>query len=83
MEYQVVIPKKAQKELEKIDNRYRQRILAVLSVLKSNPFVGKKLRGEYGGQYSYEVWPYRIIYEVYEHKRVVLIIRIGHRQGIY
>lgn len=83
MEYQVVIPKKVQKELERIDSRYKQKILAALIVLKNNPFGGKKLEGEHKSQRSYEVWPYRIIYEIYKQKLILLIIRIGHRQGVY
>ena len=83
MRYQIVVSKKAQKDLNKIDNRYHSRILIVLSSLANNPFVGKKLKGERGDEWSYRVWPYRIIYQIKNKELVVLIIRIGHRQGVY
>ena len=83
MRYQVVVSKKAQKDLNKIDNRYRSRILVALSVLADNPFVGKKLKGERDGEWSYRIWPYRIIYRVKNKELIVLIVRIGHRQGVY
>ena len=83
MEYKLVIPRKVQKDLDKIDGRYRSRITAALVSLGNNPLLGKKLDGEYEGQRSYEVWPYRIIYEILTTKLVILIIRIGHRQGVY
>ena len=83
MAYKIVIPKKAQKDLDLVDKRYKQRIQAALVSLSSDPFLGKKLDGKYKGLHSYEVWPYRIIYEIIKHKLVILIIRISHGQGAY
>ena len=83
MKYQIVVPKKAQKNLNKINIKYRFRILVALSALSDNPFIGKKLKGERDGEWSYQVWPYRIIYQIKTNKLVVLIIKIGHRQGVY
>ncbi|MBI3459200.1 type II toxin-antitoxin system RelE/ParE family toxin [Candidatus Azambacteria bacterium] len=83
MTYCVVIPKKTQKDLDKIDKRYRDRVVDALSVLSLDPYAGKNLAGEYKEKYSYRVWPYRIIYEIYKKELVILIIRIGHRQGVY
>jgi len=54
-----------------------------LDEIALDPFVGKKLKGEYENQYSYRVWPYRIIYEIRKNELVVLVIRVGHRQGVY
>jgi len=78
--YQVVIPQRVEREIERIDKRYKRRIYAALTVLRSDPFVGKGLEGERKGQYSYEVWPYRIIYEIEKAKLIVLIVKVGHRQ---
>jgi len=41
------------------------------------------LEGEYRGQWSLRVWPYRIIYRVEKRKLIVLILEIAHRQGAY
>jgi len=83
MLYRVILPKKAQKDLDRIDVKYASRIKAALIGLASNPYIGKKLEGQYSRQHSYRVWPYRIIYEIYKQELVVLIIRIAHRQGAY
>lgn len=83
MLYRVIVPKKVQRDLAKIDSRYRQRILAVLTILANEPQRGKQLRGDHGGEWSYRVWPYRIIYRIKKQKLIVLIVRIGHRQGVY
>lgn len=83
MAYVIVIPKKVQKDLKKIDSRYQKKIKIAFLALAGDPFIGKKLEGIYKGQWSVRVWPYRIIYEIYDRKLIVLIIRVGHRQGIY
>lgn len=83
MVYEIIIPKKVQKELNKIDAKYKVRILAVLISLQDNPYLGKKLSGKYKDKWSYRVWPYRIIYEIEKKKLIILIVRIGHRQGSY
>lgn len=83
MPYRVILPKKVQKDLNAIDERYIDRILAALEGLSHDPFLGKKLKGEYRNYYSYRVWPYRIIYSIEKEQLFILIIRIGHRQGVY
>jgi mRNA interferase RelE/StbE len=83
MVYKIVLPKKVQKDLTEIDIRYKQRIQLALASLANDPFLGKKLEGQRKEQRSYEVWPYRIVYEIHKKELVVLIIRIGHRQGVY
>ena len=83
MAYQVIIPAKVQKELNKIPVNYHRKITAALVVLSNNPYFGKKLKGERKGEWSLTVWPYRIIYRIKKYQLVVLIIKIGHRQGVY
>jgi len=83
MAYQVIIPAKVQKELNKIPVNYHRKIAAALVVLSNNPYSGKKLKGERKEEWSLTVWPYRIIYRIKKYQLVVLIIKIGHRQGVY
>jgi len=83
MNYRITVKPSAEKELEKIENKDRKRILEALWHLSADPFLGKKLAGEYHGYYSLRVWPYRIIYTVLRKKLLVVVIKIGHRQGVY
>jgi mRNA interferase RelE/StbE len=83
MKYQLIVPKRVQKELDKIDSRYKARISIALLALEGDPFLGKKLKGEYQKERSYEVWPFRIVYEIRKRELIVLIITIAHRQGVY
>lgn len=83
MIWETRLEKRAQKDLDKIPLQYQKRILVALSIIASDPFAGKKLSGELTGLYSCRAWPYRIIYQIYKKELLVLIIRVGHRQGVY
>ena len=81
--YFVVIKKKAEKEIAALPNKEQDRILAAFDVLRENPFVGKKLEGEYAGAWSLRVWPYRIMYTIHKEIVTVTVLRVGHRQSVY
>jgi len=83
MAYQIIIAKSAQKEIEKLNNVFQIKIQLALAQLAINPFIGKKLEGEYKDSWSYRVWPYRILYKIRKRELEVWIVKVGHRQGIY
>jgi len=83
MMWEIRFEEKAQKGIDKIPFQYQRKILAVLPAIAEDPFIGKKLGGEFTGLYSYSVWPYRIIYRIYKKLLLIIIIRVGHRQGVY
>ena len=83
MVFIVEIKPKARKNFDRIPEEYRARIIETLDEIALNPFFGKKLSGKRAGQYSVRVWPYRIIYIVKKTELIVLVITIGHRQGVY
>ena len=81
--FNVKFHRAAQKELDNLPLKDKERILKVIPSLSINPFQGKKLEGEYVNHYSIRVWPYRIIYIVYKKELVIIIVKVGHRQGVY
>lgn len=81
--YQVLLTKAAQKNLEKVDVRYKKRIYLALIELSANPYIGKRLEGQLHDFYSLRVWPYRIIYQVINKELIVFVVQIKHRQGVY
>lgn len=83
MKYQVVLPRRAQRDLDKIEIKHRGKVLESLVILAKDPYVGKKLSGKFKECWSYRVWPYRIIYKILKGELVVLIIRIDQRKGAY
>jgi len=83
MEYQISIKPSAAKELGKLPKKDYYRVLSAFAILSNDPFIGKKMKGKFDSQYNYRVWPYRIVYEIHKKELVVLVIAVGHRQGIY
>jgi len=81
--YRVVLSRIAEKDLEKVDKKYKPHIFAALFDLRKNPYLGKKLKGKFRDCYSLRIGMYRIVYKIYKNKLYVLIIRIGSRQGVY
>jgi len=81
--YQIILSRKAEEDLGKINKKYKPHIFAALFDLRKNPYSGKRLKGKFQDYYSLRVGPYRIIYKIYKRKINILIIRIGQRQGVY
>jgi len=80
---QVLLSRTAERDLDKIDKKYKPHIFAALFDLRKNPYLGKKLKGKFQDYYSLRIGPYRIIYKIYKQKLNILVIRVGQRQGIY
>jgi len=80
--FAVLLHPKAAKELEKIENTTKTRIVERLRDLKDNPErVGKILR--HSNFWSLRVGDYRAIYEIDRTKRQVVVLFIGHRKKVY
>jgi len=83
MKYRIVLPKKIEKDYQRLDKQTKLRIWTAFISLSSNPYFGKKLEGKLKDYYAIRVWPHRIIYKIIHRDNTILIIRIGHRQGVY
>jgi len=80
--FTVLLHPKAAKELGKIENATRTRIVERLRDLKDNPErVGKVLRNS--NFWSLRVGDYRAIYEIDRTRRQVVVLFIGHRKKVY
>lgn len=83
MAFRLRVEPKPEKNIDKLPEQYRVRALQILEEIEANPFLGKKLHGKREGQYTWRVWPYRIIYIIKKTELIVLVIEFGHRGGIY
>jgi mRNA interferase RelE/StbE len=81
--YSVRIKASAVKALKKIAPKDRERVIAAIDALATNPAAGGALKGEFAGLRRLRVGDYRVVYEVNDGELVVLVIRIGRRQGVY
>ncbi len=80
--YEVKIKPKALKQLKKIPKEVTERILKKVVFIKDTPqsFM-KKLESK--DIWSLRVGDYRVLIDIYEDKRVIEIIKVGHRKEIY
>jgi len=66
---------------EYLDREVQVRILREINILKTNPYVGKPLRGEWKGIYSLRIGDYRAFYQI--KKNEVFLLVVGHRKRVY
>lgn len=77
MDYEVLILRKAQKELANLPKPAYPRIRDFITTLSSDP----KLTGREG--WRIRSGDYRIIYDVDDRQRRVTVLHIGHRKDVY
>ncbi len=74
-----------QRDLESLPRSVQEKVLAAIKHLDTTPFGPppkiKKLKGKGIGQWRFEVWPYRVRYDVTGQE--VVLYRVRHRKDIY
>lgn len=78
-----VVTKQAEKSFLKLPLSAQKKISKAIDKLIQNPLSGEKLKGEFEGQYKIYAWPYRVIYIFSAVEKVITVVEIEHRQGIY
>lgn len=83
-DYSVTFARSARKELEALPIPYIERIVARIEALISEPRPRdcKKLQGE-ENLWRIRIGDYRVVYAVYDEKRIIDIIAVRHRKDIY
>jgi mRNA interferase RelE/StbE len=61
----------------------KQAVKAALRSLAVEPATGERLRGELEGLWKFRVRRFRLVYAVDRRQRVIRILAVGHRRGIY
>jgi mRNA interferase RelE/StbE len=82
--YRVEIKKSAQKEIRKLPKEIRQKVVAIINGLYRQPLPAesKKIKGS-NEVYRIRQGTYRIVYQVYKDRLVVIVVRVQHRKGVY
>ncbi|OGD54118.1 hypothetical protein A3J78_02465, partial [Candidatus Beckwithbacteria bacterium RBG_13_35_6] len=73
----------ARKHLKKLPKNAQFKVVKKIRQLKVDPFLGKKLRGDFKSQRSFKAWPYRIIYHYLPKEKLLFIDIIEHKQQVY
>lgn len=87
MTWQVKIPDETRKELRSLDHQAQRLILKYLEqriATKEDPRrFGKAMTGDKAGWWRYRVTDYRMICEIQDAKKTVLVLKIDHRKQVY
>lgn len=82
--YKIVIAPRAKKQIDSLPQDIKSRIGDVLiNVIAKNPFIGKALKAELKGLYSYRLGDYRIIYSILKRELIIQLIKVMHRREVY
>lgn len=84
-DYGLLVTPPAQRSLDRLPERVAAAIAELLTGdrLAAPRRVGKPLRRELAGVWSARRGSYRVLYEIDEEKRRVIVLRIDHRADIY
>jgi mRNA interferase RelE/StbE len=83
MSYTISILRRAQKELAQLPSGAYERVRDAIRALAQDPrpLGCLKLTGREG--WRIRVGDYRVIYELDDKQRVVIILHVGHRRDVY
>jgi mRNA interferase RelE/StbE len=82
--YRVDFAPAALRAMPKLDPQARRRLQATIELLADvpRPPAAKKLVDS-GGAWRVRIGDYRVIYDIYDDRLVVLVLQVGHRREIY
>jgi mRNA interferase RelE/StbE len=84
MEYRVEIKEHATKELAKLQPDIGRKILHSVESLSSNPRPRQSIKlRESASSYRLRVGDYRVLYQVDDAEKTVMIFKVGHRREVY
>jgi mRNA interferase RelE/StbE len=82
--YRIEFKRSVLKEIRCFPRSVLERLRGAIEVLRTNPFPQgcEKIRG-YEDYFRIRLGQYRIVYRVTTRVRIVTIVKVGHRRGIY
>lgn len=81
--FEILFSKQAQKDIALLTSKQKEKLQEILQqVIAINPYVGKALKGDLKGLYSYRLnRTDRIVYEILSEDKVVFVIRARTHYG--
>lgn len=83
MKWRLVIAPKVQSAFRSFPPETKQYIRQALEEIADDPQIGKPLRDELEGLYSFRAKKFRIVYRIQHRTITVVVIGIGRRETIY
>ncbi len=85
MTYSILFTSQAQKELDRLPENIRRRMIDAITGLQDDPLPPghRKLHTPRNTYQRIRVGAYRIIYHIEHDRLIVIIVRSGHRKKVY
>lgn len=83
MSYQVIIPHAVQKQLDKISPDVLPRLISTIASLSDNPRLSNSLKMKNTQGYRLRVGDYRVLYDINDPDKTVILRRVAHRRDVY
>ncbi|MBI4431766.1 MAG: type II toxin-antitoxin system RelE/ParE family toxin [Candidatus Omnitrophica bacterium] len=83
MKYHLAIPPFVEQTIVHLPTALKRKIRYALEAIREDPHIGKPLKDELRGLWSYRVARYRIVYRIYHSRIEIQIIDIGPRSLVY
>ena len=87
MAWRIDLAESAVKQLAKLDEQVKRRIIQYLreriSPLDDPRSIGQSLKGQLGEYWKYRIGDYRIIADIQDKALRILVVRIGNRREVY
>ena len=82
--YKIDLTSSAAREIRKLDRVAKDRVLRTIDILREDPHPPAATRLVGGnGLWRVRTGDYRIIYRIEDDRMVVVVVRAGHRKGVY
>lgn len=82
MTHRILYTEEASRRIRKLDKAVKERVGKAMR-LAEHPELGKRLTGLLSDRWSYRVGDWRILYKVKKTEVLILILTVGHRNGVY
>jgi len=82
--YEIEWRRSTKRDLRRISHEQTLKIVSAVEALRENPrpYGSVKLTGS-DCAYRIRIGDYRVIYEVYDHKVIIEVVKVGHRREVY
>jgi mRNA interferase RelE/StbE len=83
MSYRLETTRRFEKDFRKLASDLKQRIDKQVRLLETQPYSGKRLRGEFEGSFSLRLGDYRVVYWIDESTKRIILLTVAHRRRVY
>jgi addiction module RelE/StbE family toxin len=81
IKFEVRFTPRFSKNIKSLEKTVQVQVVREIDILRTNPYAGKPLHGEWKGVFSLRIDDYHVLYQV--KGSVVLLLTVRHRKHVY